>query len=88
MKYAVYYNVPMRVEFDSEETDHENLFSQAQWYARNKSGAHVDIVQILPDGVPSQLLRDQPRGGDSGPQDSPPTGPKAPAGDQLLARTA
>lgn len=89
MKFTVYYNVPMRVEFNSDAENRETLESHALWWARNRSGAGVsqaDIVQVLPEGAESQLLRDQKP--DRGPLDPPPMPPLGSAGDLLLARAA
>lgn len=76
MRFTVHYNVPMKVEFDSDAENLDTLESHALWWARNKSGAGVgkaDLVQILPAGVPSELLRDQPV------KPEPPTLPKPPS---------
>ncbi|MCE5292933.1 MAG: hypothetical protein LLG14_27370 [Nocardiaceae bacterium] len=86
MRFTVYYNVPMKVEFDSDAENLDTLESHALWWARNKSGAAVgkaDLVQILPAGVKSELLRDQPP--ERGPLDPPPMPPLGSAGDLKLA---
>ncbi len=87
MKYTVYYNVPKRLDFHAEFTDVEHLESQALFRAKNASGADVELVQILPEGEKSQLLRDQPPD-NSHPLPPPPMPPLGMGGDMMLQRVA
>ncbi len=88
MKYTVHYSVRFTREFETSETDPQVLNQIATWHARNAHGTRVEISQILPEGVPSQLRNDQPSQPHRTPPSAPPTGPKAPAGDQILAHVA
>lgn len=87
MKYTVHYKVPMSLEFESDAEDHANLTSHALWWARNKSGAHVELVQVLREGEQSGCGKWPPES-PRGPVPPPPSGPSSGAGDQMLQRAA
>jgi hypothetical protein len=92
MRYVVHYNTRHTVVLDCVgKPSHEDLRARAVWQAKNHSGrADIELVQVLPEGVPSELLKDKP------PEPpEPPTLPKPPAppgtphsGDLMLARAA
>ena len=86
MKYTAYYLLRRTVEFDLDEG--QDLAEMAHAHARRKSGAGpLEMVQILPEGVKSELGNDQPPPRNPLPP-GPPTGPLAPAVDQLELRRA
>lgn len=86
MKYTAYYLLRRTVEFNLE--DGQDLPAMALAYARQKSGAgHIEIVQILPEGVASELGNDRPKPPPP-PPPPPDPGPLAPAVDQMDLRRA
>lgn len=92
MRYVVHYIVRNTVVLDCiGKPSHEDLRSRAVWQAKNHAGRpDIQVVQVLPEGVASELLNDKPRE-----PDPPPPTPKPPAppgtphsGDLMLARAA
>lgn len=90
-KYTLHYVVRRVVEFESEEFTLEDLAVHARWLAKNHSGdQRAKVVQVLPAGVESTLLDDQPPEpqGPTRPLPPPPMPPLGAGGDQMLARAA
>jgi hypothetical protein len=91
MKYTVHYKVNRTVVIDCiGKPSHEDLHARAVWAAKNDAGnKDIEVVQILAEGVPSGMGRDNPE------PPRPPTLPKPPAppgtphsGDLKLQRNA
>jgi hypothetical protein len=90
MRFTAHYNLRYTVEFGAETTDPIELKKLAEWFCKNKSGrADIELVQVLPEGVPSELLRDNPQPPEpTRPLPPPPMPPLGGAGDQMLQRAA
>jgi hypothetical protein len=91
VKYTVHYKANYTVVLDCiGKPSHEDLRTRALWAAKHDAGtSDVELVQVLPEGVPSAMGRDNPE------PPEPPTLPKPPAppgtphsGDLMLARAA
>jgi hypothetical protein len=92
MRYVVHYITRSTVVLDCiGKPSHEDLRAKALWQAKNHAGRpDVELVQILPEGVASELLNDlPPERPDPPPLPKPPAPPGTPhAGDKMLARAA
>lgn len=88
-KLTVHYNIRRIIEIDVEPD--ANWAAAAACAARNHAGDHrARVVQVLAEGVASDLLDDQPPEptGPTRPLPPPPMSPLGAGGDQMLARAA
>jgi hypothetical protein len=89
MKYTVHYKVIRTVTFEGEPLDQKHLHEMALWIAKQDAERpDVELVQVLPEGVPSALGRDNPEPPAPRPLPPPPMPPLGSAGDLMLARAA